>query len=316
MKVLRIIISLVVLISCDIGEIPLDPIITESEICTIPMGSNYMTQIYYSLENNQIVSQNNRTDWDIAFESKQDSNYIYLNSSKFAQAWLISDTPFDDPINLEQALWQWDQPCLINNGTAINISTQEDVYYVIDLGLDENLEGSGFIKFKVINSDSDGYTFRYSSIDNSIDTTLSANKNESYNKIYFSFINNSIVNIEPQSTNWNLLFSSYTHIFSKNTPYLVTGVLINSQLVSVACDTSSLFDEISINSVQSLSYSNCEDIIGYNWKTFDFESNSYTINQTKIYIVKNDDQYYKLRFLDFYNESGEKGYPQFEILKL
>ena len=120
MKVLRIIISLVVLISCDIGEIPLDPIITESEICTIPMGSNYMTQIYYSLENNQIVSQNNRTDWDIAFESKQDSNYIYLNSSKFAQAWLISDTPFDDPINLEQALWQWDQPCLVNNGTAIN----------------------------------------------------------------------------------------------------------------------------------------------------------------------------------------------------
>ena len=83
MKVLRIIISLVVLISCDIGEIPLDPIITESEICTIPMGSNYMTQIYYSLENNQIVSQNNRTDWDIAFESKQDSNYIYSSIGRY-----------------------------------------------------------------------------------------------------------------------------------------------------------------------------------------------------------------------------------------
>jgi len=124
------------------------------------------------------------------------------------------------------------------------------------------------------------------------------------------------VNIEPQLTNWNLLFSSYTHIFSENTPYLVTGVLINSQLVSVACDTTSLFDEISINSAQSFSYNNCEDIIGYNWKTFDFESNSYTIDQTKTYILKNDNKYFKLRFLDFYNEFGEKGYPQFEILKL
>jgi len=316
MKVFLTIISLVILISCDVGEIPLDPITNEKQICTISMGSNYITQTYYNLENNQIVSQNNRTNWDIAFESKQDSNYIYLNSSKFTQAWLISEIAFDEFVNLEQAVWRWDQPCLVNNGTAINISTQEDVYYVIDLGLDENLEGSGFIKFKVINSDSNGYTFRYSSIDNSTDTTLSVNKNDSYNKIHFSFIDNSIVNIEPQSTIWDLLFSSYTHVFSENTPYLVTGVLINSQLVSVACDTSSLFDEISINSVQSLSYSNCDDIIGYNWKTFNFESNSFTIDQTKTYIVRKDNEYYKLRFLDFYNKSGEKGYPQFEILKL
>ena len=316
MKVFLTIISLVILISCDVGEIPLDPITNEKQICTISMGSNYITQTYYNLENNQIVSQNNRTNWDIAFESKQDSNYIYLNSSKFTQAWLISEIAFDEFVNLEQAVWRWDQPCLVNNGTAINISTQEDVYYVIDLGLDENLEGSGFIKFKVINSDSNGYTFRYSSIDNSTDTTLSVNKNDSYNKIHFSFIDNSIVNIEPQSTIWDLLFSSYTHVFSENTPYLVTGVLINSQLVSVACDTSSLFDEISINSVQSLSYSNCDDIIGYNWKTFNFESNSFTIDQTKTYIVKKNNEYYKLRFLDFYNESGEKGFPKFEILKL
>ena len=55
MKVL-LIISLVVLISCDVGEIPLDPITSEREICTIPMGSNYMSQTYYNIENNQIVS--------------------------------------------------------------------------------------------------------------------------------------------------------------------------------------------------------------------------------------------------------------------
>ena len=151
MKALLITISLVVLISCDIGEIPLEPITSEREIYTIPMGSNYMTQTYYNLENNQIVSQNNRIDWDVAFESKRDSNYIYLNSSKFVQVWLISEIPFDEPINLEQALWQWDQTCLVNSGTAIDNLSQEDVYYVIDLGLDENLEGSGFIKFKVIN---------------------------------------------------------------------------------------------------------------------------------------------------------------------
>ena len=316
MRVLQTIIGLVFVMSCDVGEIPLGPITTEREICIIPMGSSYMTQTYYNLESNQILSQNNRVDWEIAFESKRDSNYIYLNSSKFVQAWLISETAFEEPINLDQALWQWDSPCLINNGTAIEDLSKKDVYYIIDLGLDEDLEGSGFIKFKVISNDVSGYTFRYSSINNSTDTTISISKNESYNKIHFSFLNNSIVNIEPPSTDWDFLFSTYTHVFSENTPYLVVGVLINSQQVSVACDSVRLFDEININNIQGLSFSNCEDIIGYNWKIFDFESNSYTINQSKTYIVKNNNEYYKLRFLDFYNDSGEKGYPQFEILKL
>ena len=62
MRVLQTIIGLVFVMSCDVGEIPLGPITTEREICIIPMGSSYMTQTYYNLESNQILSQNNRHD--------------------------------------------------------------------------------------------------------------------------------------------------------------------------------------------------------------------------------------------------------------
>ena len=316
MKGFRIIFFLIVLVSCDIGEIPINPVITETEISTIPMGSNYMTQVYYNLNQNQIVSQNNRVDWDIAFESKRDTNFIYLNSSKFVQVWQISETSFYDPIDLDEAVWQWDKPCLINNGAAIDISSQSDIYYVIDLGLDENLESSGYLKFKVISSNDNGYTFRYSSIDNSADTTFNLSKNNSYNKLHFSFLKNSLVNIEPKSNDWDLMFTSYTHIFTGDFPYLVSGVLINSQQVYVACDSINDFNEININHAQNIDYSNCENIIGYDWKIYSFETSIFSINQTKIYIIKNENGYYKLRFLDFYNESGEKGFPKFEILKL
>ena len=97
---------------------------------------------------------------------------------------------------------------------------------------------------------------------------------------------------------------------------MVSGVLINSHKISVAYDTSNIFEEINIEDVQNYNFSNCDDVIGYDWKTYSFESNNFTINQTKIYIIKNSSEYFKLKFIDFYNELGEKGFPQFKIQKL
>ena len=64
-------------------------------------------------------------------------------------------------------------------------------------------------------------------------------------------------------------------------------------------------------------YSTQRDIIGFNWKTFDFDTQVYTINSSMNYIIQSENGiFYKLRFIDFYNNSGEKGYPKFEIQEL
>ena len=61
---------------------------------------------------------------------------------------------------------------------------------------------------------------------------------------------------------------------------------------------------------------NQKDIIGYEWKDYDFDNAMYQVDPDKIYILKNRiGFYYKLRFIDYYNSTGEKGYPTFEFLR-
>ena len=64
-------------------------------------------------------------------------------------------------------------------------------------------------------------------------------------------------------------------------------------------------------------FSNKKNIIGYNWKYFDFDTQTYTVKTYITYVIRNNsNEYYKMRFIDFYNEVGEKGFPKIEIQKL
>jgi hypothetical protein len=59
------------------------------------------------------------------------------------------------------------------------------------------------------------------------------------------------------------------------------------------------------------------DFIGYDWKYYDFETGSYTVDFSRSYIIRTRAGFYfKLRFAGFYNASGEKGYPVIEFQRL
>ena len=63
-----------------------------------------------------------------------------------------------------------------------------------------------------------------------------------------------------------------------------------------------------INSYDFLSY---QDAIGYNWKEYNFESQNYTVNTDLNYIIKDvSNRYFKLHFIDFYNEF-RRSFPRF-----
>ena len=52
-------------------------------------------------------------------------------------------------------------------------------------------------------------------------------------------------------------------------------------------------------------------------ENLNFNTNAYSVNPKMNYILKvADGFYYKLHFLDFYNDQGIKGYPKFEFQKL
>jgi hypothetical protein len=101
----------------------------------------------------------------------------------------------------------------------------------------------------------------------------------------------------------------------------VTGVLTNpAQTYSYFMDSTSNFDSIKLNNVVQSKFTTTRDNIGYNWKTYSFTTSSYTVDKQYIYVIKTGNgQYYKMRFLQFYQlENGQetKGYPQFQLFQL
>ena len=140
--------------------------------------------------------------------------------------------------------------------------------------------------------------------------------------LYFSFDNGGMVkNFEPAWNDYDLLFTQYTTLLYTDIgeayPYLVTGVLLNRFHVAAAVDTVHDFASISFETAQGMTYANALDVIGYDWKRYDFENNVYTMRPWISYLIRDPQGYYfKLRFVGFYNSDGLKGYPTIEFQRL
>ena len=310
-----------IFIGCEQNEIPIEKHpIGEIETIQINMESNYSKQIFFSLNDKNGIIENIKTEWDLGFEASKNGNKIIINSSTFSQISILEDGNFDDPIIIEDLIWQWDNPKGIENGTAFN-TNQINSTYILDRGY--NIDGTkrGYRKIRIDSINDNSYFFSYSNLDNTNLNNFEIKKDSLLNFQYFSFNTNNIANIEPEKNNWDLVFTQYTHLYPNNieTPaYLVTGVLTNYlNNVIVAIDSLNSFDSISIDLINSYNFSNFQDKIGYNWKFFNFDSQTYTVKPEITYIIKDiSNRYYKLHFIDFYNDLGEKGYPKFEIQEL
>ena len=321
-----ILISILILLSsCEQNEIPIEQHpIGGIQTKQIEMGSDYSQQIYYKLESNLTIRNNIKTDWDLGFQSTNNGMQIIINSATFSQISELEGHLFEDPVSLIDLnpTWSWDNPKGIYNNTAFN-NYQSSTTYILDRGYEINGTTRGFRKIRIDSVNNNSYFIRCSKMDNTDLFNIEIKKDSIYNFQYLSFNNDTInlVDIEPEKDSWDLLFTQYTHLFDNNeeTPaYLVTGILTNYlNNVMVAKDTVNTFESININMINSYNFSNDQDKIGYDWKVYDFESQSYAIKYDINYIIKDlSGKYFKIHLTDFYNESGEKGYPEFEIQEL
>ena len=148
-------------------------------------------------------------------------------------------------------------------------------------------------------------------MDNTDTQIFTINKNKNDNLITFSFDTGIILPIFPENSSWDLLFTRYTYQFPDSVTYLVTGVLTNYlNGVCVAIDTINEFSEINFDDISSYNLLTDQDVIGYDWKYYNFSNNTYTIVDNIVYIIKDvKGFYYKLKFIGFYNyDTGEKGF--------
>lgn len=292
--------------------------------------SMYEFQSYYSITDSKILTHNHFEDWDLGFESREDGYHIILNYARFMYAGNTYQTDFQkitsniaeemlfDPSsgNLDSAVLN-DWVDLTNPDNPVF----NQFVYIIDRGKSEGGDEYGLKKVVFEKMENDTFYIHFANLDNSEEYRAKIAKNKTTNFTLFSFEDGGKVLVsEPDKESWDLLFTKYSTIIPDDngipTDYLVRGVFLNPyKTIEVAQDTSKYFNNILFTHLNEYQYSSQQDAIGYNWKTF--TDGVYTVEENQSYILRNvSGKYFKMRFIDFYNKEGEKGFPDFELIEL
>jgi hypothetical protein len=297
------------------------------EVGQAALGEGYEQQVFYDLNRNMEVSSNSVSEWDLFFESSSGGWDIRLNTSKFMYAGNSFETNLETELNQSDLEMLFDASSGNPDSTAFGAwyqsnedSTWSNMHvFLLDRGIDAKFLPVGMkkVQFDIIGED---YMIHYANTDNSEENTILISRDPELDRIYFSF-ENGIVDIAPPSNGWSLLFSKYTTMLvtdeGENYPYLVLGALLNPIGTAATLDTIHDFMDIQLGDTIDLEFTRRADVIGYDWKYYNFDAALYTIEPGLAYVIRDRDGfYYKLRFIDFYSEAGEKGYPRFEYIRL
>lgn len=308
--------------SCEKKEKPITlPAKGDGNVMQVDMGTDYDYQFYINLEQQRIVKVSEVQTWDIAFESGLTQYHVFLNGAKSVAAFNTNKTNFAD-VGYNDTLqaktqWAFDSPIGSADSTAIGDWKISKPIYILRL----NESGSKLRKFQILSEDQFQYQIAVGDIGSTTPAYLTVVKNFNQNFTYFSFdFLNTIQNIEPDKSTWDIVITRYHHTFydqSPALPYQVNGILLNPTNTSAYKDSLLEYSSIDKNIALSMPLSSYRDVIGFDWKTYDIDKGIYTIVKKYNYIIKTqNDIYYKLHFLDFYNSAGVKGSPKFEFTRL
>jgi hypothetical protein len=300
----------------------------------IPMTQDYHEQVYFNLNQGRIVSQNGKSDWDLGFQSTPDGWQIILNTAVTMHVAHTGNTDMNVPVQTATLNWLFDLSDGSTAGNAIgtwytlsgNPVSKKEVL-VIDRGLDESYAPRGYKKLIIDTPDAQGnYRIIFAELDGSNMQQMTIPKQTGINYVRVNLNGaGSILQAEPPTSGWDLLFTQYTTTVpgpdGKLYPYLVTGVLQNPAGCLAAIDTVNTFDQVTFQTASAMILSSSTDIIGYDWKMLSGDPSqgpvSYLIRPKRVFIIKdNKGYYYKLRFTGFYNDQGVKGYPTFDYQQL
>lgn len=319
MRLFRYSFLLCVCWACEKKELPV-PKTTALNQNQVLMGSTYQNQVWFSLSAGKVVYSNPKTNWDLCFESGESGWRVMLNGSTSMR---VLKTTANDLAAVKDtsglaALGRADAASGHLDSTAFGNWRAGNAVYVIDQGYDHLGKRIGYQKMKIISVDNTSYIIEYASLESSTGLRVQIEKKSNKNFVAFSFSRGLIPEIEPDRTNYDLCFTNYTHLFLDPYQYYqVSGVLTNSYRTRVARLPNRNFTEISLRDTIGAPFSTARNAIGYDWKVFNLEKNQYTVDVRLCYLIQDGyGSYYKLHFIDFYDDSGVKGAPKFEFQRL
>jgi hypothetical protein len=268
----------------------------------VSIGAGYPNQSFYSMYNGEVSNISN-TDWDLAFQITGFQATIRINGKNNVRlfragldvnAW-SNVTAMDTVGKLNPAyeLFDHDTSWWVGAFNATNdTSNQFDLGWGVYDFATHVVTGDSLYFIKLSNGVvkklwiqslmSNVYYFAYADVDgtNEVNATLNKTTYANRNFGYYSIINGTESNREPNKNDWDLTFCQYMAV----TPitYKVTGVLANdSVFVARAYPV-----DVTLASFSGQSYTPLINTIGYDWKTYDFGSNSWLISDSLVYFVQ------------------------------
>lgn len=306
----------------------LPPTSGDLEVGVAEMTDDYRYQVYYDLATNTAAKSVLNTAWDLGFACSDTTWQIVLNNSKAMFAGNTGIKDFSLVTSASNVKFEFDAASGNKDSLAIrqwlDISGENPVatgfVYIIDRGTDENFLHIGYKKVVFETPGKDNYKIRFANLDGSGEQVVSIQKDSVKNFVCFSF-DNGIVDVEPPKKEWTLLFTTYQTVLYTNqgeaVPYLVRGALLNPYLTAAGVDSLLVFSEISLTDTVKFNLTTRRDVIGHEWKYYDFDEGIYRVEPDKNYIIRGQDSYYyKLRFVSYYNNLNQKGYPAFEFMRM
>jgi hypothetical protein len=292
----------------------------------LSMGAGYTNDIYYRLSDGMTTIVP-RTDWDIAFSVSPREAAILINgaSGVTLKAYPVSGWSWDTAIDttgystwafLNNSDTTWTEGAFNMNATDFPNYGWGDYDMVshnvngVSLYLITTREGTMkkiWIEKKF--SVEQKYIFRYANIDGTDEQDITLDMAGMTNNFdYFSIDTNSEIDREPDATTWDLVFTKY---IDNSINYPVTGVLQNIDITAQVGDAT----DISPDKMPEAGYLTDMSTIGSDWKTIDMTTYQYSIDESKVYYVKDrDNNIYRIQFKTF--EGSSSGNLSFDISTL
>lgn len=209
-----------------------------------------------------------------------------------------------------------------NNVYLVNLGYEVGTEIPTIGAIDTTDEPRGWKKVRVL-QDGSNYILQYADLDDSTHQEVSISKNTNYNYNFFSFNTNGEINIEPIKEEWDLNFTTFTdEVFIGSDsygPYFYSDFVITNKkqdtkayMIDTDLQTDLSYDNFTLADVDNTIFSNDQRSIGSSWRNSGGPSSSPSLKENIFYIINDaNGNLYKLKFLAMYNETGERGYPEF-----
>ncbi len=265
---------------------------------SIEMLPGYTNESYYSLANDEQLNIDN-TNWDIAFdlsgfgasvrtnEHVATEVYVYPNGTD----WTTVDTTGMNWSSMHNSETTWSVGAF---DQSINSSNPFDIGWGVYNPVNHQIVGDSIHIVKLSNGTykklqiqsliSGVYAFRHADLNgaNEINATITKADYTDKNFVYYSIVNDMIIDREPSNTSWDLVFTKYVSEVAPGMNYGVTGVLTNNGVyvreASGIDPNSANFYDFAIDSVIN--------VIGYDWKSFNMTTYMYDIAPDLSYFVQ------------------------------